>query len=393
MTETINTTPEPASNAGQDSCGNCGVALLGPHCHACGQPVKGLVRHFSSVVGDALDTVFDFDTRIMRTIGPLFAKPGFITREYFAGRRVRYVSPVRLFFFLAIMTFFVAQVTTGDMAGDAVRVDGINDNSDIGSAKTVADVERARDAQLAALAKTKQEMVGTPASAGIGGIQAGERAVRDTAATRIKQLQEAQAKGLPPPEPIKDNFNIRFGNGERWDAEKNPIQAAWLPGFANRWLNQQVERGNQNIGRLKQHPAAFKNAVLSAIPTTLFVLVPLFALMLKLAYVFKRRLYMEHLIVALHSHAFLCLDLLLLLLVRALANWLAPDDGALASVFGFTEKLLFAWMPIYLLIMQKRVYAQGWPMTLLKYFVLGTCYTFLLSFAIVASAAIGLVAM
>ena len=28
-------------------------------------------------------------------------------------------------------------------------------------------------------------------------------------------------------------------------------------------------------------------------------------------------------------------------------------------------------MPLYLLLMQKRVYGQGWPMTLLKYMVLG----------------------
>ena len=344
-------------------------------------------------MGDALDTVFDFDTRIVRTIGPLFAKPGFITREYFAGRRVRYVSPVRLFFFLAILTFFVAQVTTGDIAGDAIRVDGKSSNDGISTAMTVADAERARDTQLAELAKAKQEMVGTPAEAGIGGIEAGERAVRDTANARIKQLQEATAKGVPPPEPKEEDFNLRFGGGEPWDAETNPIRMAWLPGFANQWLNTQVVRAKDNIGRLKQDPAAFKNAVLSAVPTTLFVLVPLFALMLKLAYVFKRRLYMEHLIVALHSHAFLCLDLLLLLLVRALAQWLAPGEGALATLFGWIEFLLLAWMPIYLLIMQKRVYAQGWLMTLLKYFVLGTCYTMLLSFAVAASAAIGLVAM
>ena len=102
---------------------------------------------------------------------------------------------------------------------------------------------------------------------------------------------------------------------------------------------------------------------------------------------------MEHVVVALHSHAFLCLDLLLVLLVRALEAWVAPNPGVLASVFGWIEGLLILWMPVYLLIMQKRVYAQGWPMTLLKYFVLGTCYTILLSFAVAASMAIGLVAM
>jgi Protein of unknown function (DUF3667) len=377
--------PTPAGKA----CGNCGAPLLGDHCYACGQPVKGLVRHFSSIIGDALDSVFNLDTRIFRTLGPLFAKPGHITREYFEGRRVRYVSPVRLFFFLAIVTFFVAQLTV-DIGSDAIRMDGEGTNDAIGSAMTVADVEKARDARLAGLAEAKKGMAGTPAAAGIGGIEAGEKIARDTANERIRQLRDAAAKGEPPPEPMNDGLNISFGD-ERWDAKK-PIDT-WLPGFADRWLHQQVKRANDNVKRLKQDPGAFKNAVLSAVPTTLFVLVPVFALMLKLAYVFKRRLYMEHLIVGLHSHAFLCLDLLLVLLVRALENWLAPNGGALASVFGWIEGLLIAWMPIYLLLMQKRVYAQGWPMTLLKYGVLGICYMVLLSFAIFASMGIGLVAM
>ena len=154
-----------------------------------------------------------------------------------------------------------------------------------------------------------------------------------------------------------------------------------------------MARADGNIERLKQDRSTFKDAVLSAIPTTLFVLVPIFALMLKLAYAFKRRLYMEHLVVALHSHAFLCLALLLVLLVYALGQWLAPDGNLLPYVFGWSEGLLIAWMPVYLLLMQKRVYAQGWPMTLLKYCVLGTCYTILLSVAVLVSIVIGLVAM
>ena len=74
-------------------------------------------------------------------------------------------------------------------------------------------------------------------------------------------------------------------------------------------------------------------------------------------------------------------------------NFEAPNHSALASGFGWIEGLLILWMPIYLLIMQKRVYAQGWPMTLLKYFVLGTCYMTLLGFAISAAAIASLVWM
>ena len=385
---------ESAANATpQAACRNCGAALLGDHCYACGQPVKGLVRPLGNLFGDLLDSVFNVDTRILRTIPPLFAKPGFLSTEYFAGRQVRYVTPVRLFFFLCIAAFFFAQLSF-QIDPDTIDVDGKGNSSDIRGATTVAEVEKRRDAALAGFAEAKQNMADTPAASGIPGIEAGEQKVREEAAARIKQLQDAQAKGEPVPEaePDENKLNLSI-NGKRWDPKKNPIDKAWLPAFANRWLNDQIVRGNRNIERLKQDPSAFKDAVLSAVPTTLFVLVPIFALMLKLAYLFKRRLYMEHVVVALHSHAFLCLDLLLVLLVRALEQWLAPNGGALAGLFGWVEGLLLAWMPVYLLIMQKRVYAQGWPMTLLKYCMLGFCYTILLSFAIFASMAISLVAM
>lgn len=140
------------------------------------------------------------------------------------------------------------------------------------------------------------------------------QARRGAAATRIRQIREAEAKGEPPPAPMQDKIGFSI-NGEPWDAEKNPVDTGF-PGFVDRWLNGQVARGNANIKRLKHDPAAVKAAVLAAVPTTLFVLVAVFALMLKLAYVFRCRLHMEHLVVALHSHAFLCLARLLVLLVR-----------------------------------------------------------------------------
>ena len=61
---------------------------------------------------------------------------------------------------------------------------------------------------------------------------------------------------------------------------------------------------------------------------------------------------------------------------------LVHDPGLLlvaAAVNGFFTSGIFAWMPIYLLVMQKRVYGQGWIMTGLKYCVLGTAYLVLIS--------------
>lgn len=375
----------PAATARK--CENCGLQLLGEYCYACGQPVKGLVRHFSSIIGDFADSVLNLDTRLPRTIWPLFTKPGYLTTEYFAGRRVRYVSPVRLFVFLSILTFFVAQFTVSfddGKGGSMVKAGDGRDSFD--KAQTVEEVEKIRDETLAQLAQARKEAEGTP-GANVG-LRMGERAVRKQADKRIAALQaEAKDAKNAPPSAAKsgvsgkdddEDIDISF-NGDPWDAKTNPVAVGWLPKFANDWINAQVGRAKGNIKRLQDDPNAFKDALLSAVPSTLFIMLPLFALMLKILYVFKRRLYMEHLIVALHSHAFLCLALLLMFVTMGLQSWLAPDKGFLHGLFGWIDALLWLWMPIYLLIMQKRVYGQGWTMTLLKYCFLGFCYFLLLT--------------
>ena len=369
-------------------CRNCGTPMLGPHCYACGQPVRGLVRPLGNLFGDLMDSVFTLDLRVLRTLGPLFRRPGFLSQEYFAGRQVRYVTPVRLFFFLTILAFFMGRLT---MAGeDAITLDTGGDNRTIGSAFTEAEVIKARNAQLARLAVSRKALPNGPGRIGAeAGMTAAEEAIRATAETRIGQLRQAQATGAAPPPPMDDALS--FGD-QPWDAQTNPVKVPGAPAFLNDWLNGKIGRAQGNVKRIKADPDLYKDAFMGAIPTALFVLVPVFALLLKLAFVFKRRLYMEHLVVALHSHAFISLTLLLVFALLGLQH-LAVADSFLHDLAGWCIGLLTAWVPVYLLLMQKRVYAQGWPMTLIKYGVVGTIYLVLLTFGIAAAAAASLVWM
>ena len=97
-------------------CGNCRTPLAGGHCYVCGQPVRGLIRPLAGWIADFFDSVFDWDGRLPRTLVPLLLRPGFLTTEYIAGRRVRYVTPVRLFLFLAIVLFFAVRLVA-DVGG------------------------------------------------------------------------------------------------------------------------------------------------------------------------------------------------------------------------------------------------------------------------------------
>jgi hypothetical protein len=49
--------------------------------------------------------VFNLDTRLARTVRPLLLQPGAVTADYLAGRRVRFVPPLRSYLIAALIFF------------------------------------------------------------------------------------------------------------------------------------------------------------------------------------------------------------------------------------------------------------------------------------------------
>lgn len=214
--------------------------------------------------------------------------------------------------------------------------------------------------------------------------------LRDVANQRLAELH---AQPLPAPSSSAPAIT-RSADHQPVD----PVRIGWLPAFVNTRLTSTFQHIQDNWhdyqhGDPTTREAAKErmiNGVFGKLPATMFVLVPVFALLLKLFYVFKQRLYMEHLIVALHSQAFLFLWLLLCTLLAALAGWLEPHARWTTSPLNWLGWILVLWAPIYLLLMQKRIYQQGWPMTLLKYWCIGWLYFWLLLFVLLCAFALGL---
>jgi hypothetical protein len=379
-------------------CENCAAPLLGETCFACGQPTKGLIRRFGTILGDFADTVFNIDSRVFRTLGPLLARPGHLTREYLAGHRVRYVSPVRLFVFLSVLAFLATRwsINAAPETGDNKIRFGTGNDTSISAAQTRADVIAERDKALAGIAKAKAEGRKIPGM--VAGMEVAEREIRKEADARLLELAaDARADAAPgvgaPPGASDFNLDERTGvltiDGKIWDEKKNPVKVAWLPAAGNTRLNAMIGRARENFLDFQKNPRHLSDAFFGVLPQTLFLLLPAFALLLKLVYLFKRRLYMEHLVVALHSHAFLCLSIGLIALLNIGQEMLAA--GFLVGASRWMEALLWMWMPVYLLLTQKRVYQQGWPMTLLKFGLLGVGYCVLLAVAALAALAVSFV--
>jgi len=100
-------------------CLNCGEVLSGAYCRACGQKSSGPPLHFHDFVHELVHEFLHLDSKIWLTLRLLLFSPGTLTRELIAGRRVRYVGPVRLFLVASAILFGLLAFTSGYLTTNA----------------------------------------------------------------------------------------------------------------------------------------------------------------------------------------------------------------------------------------------------------------------------------
>jgi hypothetical protein len=93
------------SHRHRSHCQNCGSPLSGEYCSKCGQHDVDYNRSFWHILEDSLEGVLHFDGKFFLSARCLFARPGFLTTEFIAGRRTRYTHPLRVYFFASFLLF------------------------------------------------------------------------------------------------------------------------------------------------------------------------------------------------------------------------------------------------------------------------------------------------
>lgn len=355
-------------------CANCAAPMQGEFCHECGQSIHTALRPMHHMVEDTLEMLLHVDGRVVHTVPPLLCRPGFLTLEYFAGRRQRYVPPFRLMFVLCLLAFFVCHLAIDNF--NFIQVDtGANPGTGEFAKDTTPEAVRAHFEQK------RKDIEAVPGNADLSAKKL-EKLLstdRDHADHRLTELGAA---------PL---------SGTGWTKLPDQVHVSWMTDGMNASLNRAIGHAVANMKGISEGGEAAAEArervmagAFAVLPQTMFILMPLFALLLKLTYVFKRRLYMEHLIVALHSHAMIFLSVLLVMLVTLLRGWLVPHAGWAAAPLSVIIWALLMWVPLYLLLMQKRVYRQGWFMTTVKYLFVGWCYLWLIGLALGFATLLGL---
>jgi Protein of unknown function (DUF3667) len=104
-TADASTSMRPPEAGAPGVCLNCGEALSQRFCPACGQAAIDPNPTLGEFVHEAASEFLHWDGKLAATFRLLFSRPGELTREYLAGRRASYLSPLRLYLTCSVIFF------------------------------------------------------------------------------------------------------------------------------------------------------------------------------------------------------------------------------------------------------------------------------------------------
>ena len=158
--------PPPATVA-VASCLNCGSAMGQQFCPACGQAATDPDPTLRELVDELAAEFLLWDGKLLSTFRLLFTRPGELTREYLAGRRVRYISPLKLYLTCSVMFFLLRAVLPEPAV--VVRTGGVV-TTQIGGVVLEEDEEGQAARALDSLGRTGSSAIGRAASQRIGNV-------------------------------------------------------------------------------------------------------------------------------------------------------------------------------------------------------------------------------
>ena len=369
-----------------ENCLNCGEVLTGQHCSHCGQRAKVQVISLWGLVKDFLGDVFDWDSRIWRTIRPLAFRPGLLTGEFLRGRRAHYTPPFRMYLILSVVFFLIASVFDPgkDISldlGDGGAALTIDDDATKTAPPTVGDDHAARASEGASAVPEAvdpppapaPDAPPTPGDAGAKSAQTVNGARTRLIETIVGRLPETERAELRA--ELEQELEITPEQAER--AQKvmadpcNEKNVRLDAGF----LSKYEPRLRQACNKIVTDKQSFGRALWENVPKMMFLFLPLIALVMAVLYLGSGRYYVEHLLFFLHYHAFFFLAGIAVLLVDRFG---AYTTGRVKDFFGSIENLLIAalviYVPVYLFLAMRRVYGQGRIWTATKFSVLAVAY-------------------
>ncbi|QHI35600.1 hypothetical protein IMCC3317_09460 [Kordia antarctica] len=331
-------------------CSNCKYQLTPYHsfCPNCGQKVDDKLN-MRVLFHNTIANYFSVDGRFFKSLIPLLTKPGFLAKQYVSGKRLMYLHPAQFYLFASIVFFFLSSVATRSTLrdfDDSIKKTFGRENAILGEATRVKDsIDNALEAQTASMQGSDSLAVAK---------------VKNVLGTDVKNDSLQKGKNIQA-SIFGFNFDTKLLDSlEASDAtidEKLKVLGyketdSWFSKFVGKQIIK--FRANKGAGILK--------AFFDTIPISMFFLIPIFALLLKMLYR-KRGRFAHHMVFSFYYFAFM----FLISSIIIIANYIV-------DIPNWIDALLILSTFFYLVISLKRFYEQGYIKTFFKTCILSFVY-------------------
>ncbi|MBT8204109.1 MAG: DUF3667 domain-containing protein [Eudoraea sp.] len=297
------------------------------YCPYCGQEATDNLT-FGVLFSNTIENYFSIDARFFRSFVPLMLKPGVLPRRFVDGKRLKYLHPAQFYLFISVLFFFLSASSVRDADTEVSKALEKSFESEI-SLDSVAKIEKDSIAieQARMALKENQKFTGMSDKdiAVIDSVMKQDPNIPDLSFTfKREQLDSLIAVGAPEEEKLK-------AMGMEEDA-----------GSFNRRLYQQMLKFYEQKGD------GIIQTLYDSIPIAMFLLMPLFALLLKIFY-WKRGNFAHHMVFSFYYFTFLFTVFSLLILANRaieLPFWL--------------EFLISLSFLVYLMIALRNFYRSSW---------------------------------
>lgn len=322
-------------------CANCTVTLQGPVCHICGQIDDTYHRSIGALIGQMLEGFFNLDGRVARTVPMLLLRPGRITHTYLKGARARFIPPFRLYIIASLIFFLIAGFAAGDLVFSPAAVD----------TRTIEEARSDIQRQVETGELTREEADNA--------LSALDLIDRTAAPLRLGSQTAPPADAGTADPAVSGADSVEAGSS----------------GGIEAFLERQAERVAADPGR-------WADATQAWVPRIMFLLVPVYAGLIALTYLWRRGFfYYDHLIASVHLHA-------ALFLAMAAGILVSPLIGA-----GWVVALLVVYSNIYVYRLHRVVYSRSRITSVLRTVVLDVAYLFVMLIALLGVVIIGFVSV
>jgi len=341
----------------ENNCLNCGTILEGKFCHNCGQENLEIKESFGHMMNHAISDYFHFDHQFFHTLKPLLFKPGFLTNEYMAGRRVQYLHPVKMYIFISIVYFLVLfQQKNG-----IVQV-----NETPGSKQELTEAVNAINRETYLSQQSKDKAI---------------KAVYNDAGYISRNGQWVQDTSKKGREKARENAHLVNPTTEdttyaQYLANQQKLPEAKRDGWFDRYYNKKAYALNQQHINVKD---IVEDSMKHNLSKMMFLMLPFFALLLLITFYRNKKFYVEHLIYSFHLHCFVFLFLTVIMIL----TFFMPSDPAWDSARGWLSFAAICVITWYVFTSLRGVYHRSWWRTVFKMIGMGLMYFVAFTVAIV----------